>query len=120
MPDLSPQKYIPKLRDNWFKVVPNPEDHNDKSLCIQVIEGPFHYVILKIHGFGTDDSLNDDGSLNCTYKYDIIFTPSDIGERTISDAQGEKFEENIGKAILELLEDTNDSRNNDSGESITK
>ena len=72
MPDLSPQKHIPKLRDNWFRVVPNPEDNNDKSLCIQVIEGPFHYVILKIHGFVTDDSLNDDGSLNCTYKYDII------------------------------------------------
>jgi hypothetical protein len=124
MPDLSPKsEYIPKLRDKWFIVVPNPEDHTDKGLCIQILEGPFHHVILKFKDFKTDPDLNDDGSLTCQYSYDIILSPSNIGERGITDEQGEIFEETLGKVILELIEDSarnDENRNNNTKESVTE
>ena len=124
MPDLSPKsEYVPKLQDKWFIVVPNPEDHTDKGLCIQILEGPFHHVILKFKDFKTEPDLNDDGSLTCQYSYDIILSPSNIGERGITDEQGEIFEETLGKVILELIREdsTNDeNRNNNIKESITE
>tara|TARA_B100000287_G_C20481178_1_gene721239 strand:- start:191 stop:565 length:375 start_codon:yes stop_codon:yes gene_type:complete len=124
MPDLSPKsEYVPKLRDKWFIVVPNPEDHTDKGLCIQILEGPFHHVILKFKDFKTDPDLNDDGSLTCQYSYDIILSPSNIGERGITDEQGEIFEETLGKVILELIEDStrnDENRNNNTKESVTE
>ncbi len=124
MPDLSPKsEYVPKLRDKWFIVVPNPEDHTDKGLCIQILEGPFHHVILKFKDFKTDPDLNDDGSLTCQYSYDIILSPSNIGERGITDEQGEIFEETLGKVILELIEDSarnDENRNNNTKEFVTE
>ena len=123
MPDLSPQKYIQKLKDKWFIVVCNPEDPNDKSLCIQIIDGPFSHVIIKYKDFKTDPELNDDGSLTCQYSYDIIVSPSDIGERNITDEQGRIFEEKIGHAILELIEEeqgSDENRNNNIKESVTE
>ena len=123
MPDLSPQKYIQKLKDKWFIVVCNPEDPNDKSLCIQIIDGPFSHVIIKYKDFKTDPDLNDDGSLTCQYSYDIILSPSNIGERGITDEQGEIFEETLGKVILELIEDSarnDENRNNNTKEFVTE
>ena len=124
MPDLSPKsEYVPKLQDKWFIVVPNPEDHTDKGLCIQILEGPFHHVILKFKDFKTDPDLNDDCSLTCQYSYDIILSPSNIGERGITDEQGEIFEETLVKVILELIEDSarnDENRNNNTKESVTE
>ena len=104
MPDLSPKAHIPKLRDTWYVRIPNPEDPNDNSLCIQIIQGPFRHVVVKYKDFKTDPNLNDDGTLTCQYGYDIITSPSDIGERVITDEQGEIFEEKLGQAILEIIE----------------
>tara|TARA_R100001443_G_scaffold102213_3_gene110353 strand:+ start:1366 stop:1743 length:378 start_codon:yes stop_codon:yes gene_type:complete len=125
MPDLSPKKHVPKLRDNWFVVCSNPEEPNDKSLCIQILQGPFSHVVLKYKDFKTEKGLNDDGTLTCQYSYDIITSPSDIGERIITDEQGKIFEENLGKAILEIIEEynivgDNENRNNNTEESVTK
>ena len=47
MPDLSPQAHVPKLKDNWYMIVSNPEEPDDNSLCIQIKEGPFCHVIVK-------------------------------------------------------------------------
>ena len=124
MPDLSPQKHEPKLKGDWYHICSNPDDPNDNSLCIQIIRGPFRYVIVKYKDFKTDLHLNDDGTLTCQYGYDIISSPSDIGERVITDEQGKIFEENLGKAILELIEeqymDNDEDRNNNLKESVTK
>ena len=124
MPDLSPKAHIPKLRDTWYVRIPNPEDPNDNSLCIQIIQGPFCHVIVKYKDFKTDPNLNDDGTLTCQYGYDIITSPSDIGERGITDEQGKIFEEKLGQAILELIEEhhigNNEDRNNHIKESVTK
>ena len=124
MPDLSPKAHVPKLRDTWFIIIPNPEDPNDNSLCIQIIQGPFCHVVVKYKDFKTDPTLNDDGTLTCQYGYDIITSPSDIGERDITDEQGKIFEENLGKAILEIIEEqhigNNEDRNNNIKESVTE
>ena len=124
MPDLSPRAHVPKLKDTWYTLCSNPEDPNDNSLCIQIISGPFRYVIIKYKDFKTDLELNDDGTLTCQYGYDIITSPSDIGERDITDEQGRIFEEALGRAILEIIEEQhigkNEDRNNNIKESITK
>ena len=124
MPDLSPQAHVPKLKDTWYNIVSNPEDPNDNSLCIQIKQGPFCHVILKYKDFKTDPNINDDGTLTCQYGYDIITSPSDIGERVITDEQGKIFEVNLGKAILEIIEEQtiggNEDRNNNTKESVTE
>ena len=124
MPDLSPQKHIPKLKDNWYIICSNPESPDDNSLCIQIIQGPFCHVIVKYKDFKTDPNLNDDGTLTCQYGYDIITSPSDIGERVITDEQGIIFEEKLGQAILEIIEEhhigNNEDRNNYTKESVTE
>ena len=124
MPDLSPKFHVPKLKDSWYNIVSNPEDPNDNRLCIQIIKGPFSQVIVKYKNFKTNPTLNDDGTLTCQYGYDIITSPSDIGERDITDEQGKIFEETLGRAILEIIEDqhigSDEDRNNNIKESITK
>ena len=124
MPDLSPKAHVPKLKDNWYVRVPNPEDPNDDSLCIQIVDGPFCHVVVKYKDFKTDPTLNDDGTLTCQYGYDIITSPSDIGERVITDEQGKIFEVNLGKAILEIIEEQNiggnEDRNNNTKEFVTE
>ena len=124
MPDLSPQAHVPKLKNTWYNIVSNPEDPNDNSLCIQIKSGPFCHVILKYKDFKTDPNINDDGTLTCQYGYDIITSPSDIGERVITDEQGKIFEVNLGKAILEIIEEQNiggdEDRNNNTKEFVTE
>ena len=122
MPNLAPIVPKRKLRDNWFRVVPDPSDANDKNLCIQIIEGPFSHVILKYKNFKTHPSLNEDGSLDCDYEYDIVMAPIDVGERNITDEQGEIFEKNIGEAIIEILWESaeNENRNSNIKESVTE
>ena len=123
MPNLAP-KHQPtqRLKNSWFRVISNPVDPNDKNLCIQIIEGPFSHVILKYKNFKTHPSLNEDGSLDCDYEYDIVMAPNDVGERNITDEQGEIFEKNIGEAIIEILWESaeNENRNSNIKESVTE
>ena len=110
-----------KLKDNWFRVSTNPEDPNDKNLCIQILEGPFCHVIVKYKNFVTNNELNEDGSLDCDYQYDIIYVPSDIQD-DITDEQGQIFERQLGESIIELISEAaeNANRDNNSGESTNK
>jgi hypothetical protein len=111
-----------KLKDNWFIVTSNPIDPNDKGLCIQIIEGPFIHVIIKYKDFKTHKELNEDGSINCDYGYDIIMAPDNVGDRDITDEQGEIFEKQLGEAIIELLWESaeNENRNSDIEKSVTE
>ena len=121
MPNLAPKIQKKKLKENWFRVVSNPDDPDDKNLCIQILEGPFCHVIVKYKNFVTNNELNEDGSLDCDYQYDIIYVPSDI-EDDITDEQGQIFERQLGETIIELISEAaeNANRDNDSGESTTK
>ena len=56
-------------------------------------------------------------------KLALILSPSNIGERGITDEQGEIFEETLGKVILELIEDSarnDENRNNNTKEFVTE
>jgi hypothetical protein len=66
------------------------------------------------------DKENSDGSLDCNYSYDIVLAPADIGEREISDLEGEKFEKLLGEIILEILQEQineNETRDNNTEKS---
>ena len=123
MPNLAPMNQPKKkLKDNWIIVVPNPTDPNDKGRCLQIIEGPFCHVVVKYKNFETHEEPNEDGTLNCDYSYDIVMAPDDIGNRDITDEQGEIFEKQLGEAIIELLWESaeNENRNSDIEKLITK
>ena len=93
-----------------------------ENLCIQIIEGPFHHVVVKYKNFKLKPKLNEDGSLNCDYEYDIITAPSSIGENGLTDEEGDIFERKLGESLLEILWETanNENRNSNTKESITE
>tara|TARA_R110000765_G_scaffold68368_1_gene132158 strand:+ start:671 stop:1048 length:378 start_codon:yes stop_codon:yes gene_type:complete len=121
MPDLGPQtKNKVGLRDDWYIPVSNPVDPKDNGLCIQITQGPFNHVVIKYNNFKMVDEENSDGSLDCNYSYDIVLAPADIGEREISDLEGEKFEKLLGEIILEILQEQineNETRDNNTKKS---
>ena len=121
MPDLGPQtKNKVGLRDDWYIPVSNPVDPNDLGLCVQITQGPFNHVVIKYNNFKMVDKENSDGSLDCNYSYDIVLAPADIGEREISDLEGEKFEKLLGEIILEILQEQineNETRDNNTKKS---
>ena len=121
MPNLAPKIQKKKLKENWFRVVSNPDDPDDKNLCIQILEGPFCHVIVKYKNFVTNNELNEDGSLDCDYQYDIIYVPSDIQD-DITDEQGQIFERQLGESIIELISEAAEhaNRDNNSGKSTNK
>ena len=123
MPNLAP-KNQPKqrLKNSWFRVISNPVDPNDKNLCIQIIEGPFAHVVVKYKNFSTHPKLNEDGSLDCDYEYEIVMAPHNVGEKDITDEEGEIFEKKIGESIIELLWESaeNENRNSDTEKSTTE
>jgi len=122
MPNLAPILPKKKLKDKWFRVISNPVDPNDKNLCIQIIEGPFAHVVIKYKNFITHSELNEDGSLNCDYEYDIVMAPHNVGEMNITDEEGEIFEKKIGESIIEILWESADNENRNGGteKSITE
>ena len=121
MPDLGPRtKNKVGLRDDWYIPVSNPVDLNDQGLCVQITQGPFNHVVIKYNNFKMVDKENSDGSLDCNYSYDIVLAPANIGEREISDLEGEKFEKLLGEIILEILQEQineNETRDNNTEKS---
>jgi len=123
MPNLAPRIQPKKLKDNWFRICSNPDEDDIESLCIQIIEGPFHHVVVKYKNFKLKSKLNEDGSLDCDYEYDIITAPSTIGEyNKLTDEEGDIFEKKLGESLLEILWETakNENRNSNTKESITE
>ena len=123
MPNLAPRIQPKKLKDNWFRICSNPDEDDVENLCIQIIEGPFHHVVVKYKNFKLKSKLNEDGSLNCDYEYDIITAPSTIGEyNELTDEEGDIFEKKLGESLLEILWETanNENRNSNTKESITE
>ena len=122
MPNLAPKMSPKKLKDNWFRICSNPEEDDPENLCIQIIEGPFHHVVVKYKNFKLKPKLNEDGSINSDYEYDIITAPSTIGEHGLTDEEGEIFEKKLGESLLEILWETanNENRNSNTKEFITE
>ena len=68
------------------------------------------------------ETLNEDGSLDCDYEYEIVIAPHNVGEKDITDEEGEIFEKKIGESIIELLWESaeNENRNSNTEKSITE
>jgi hypothetical protein len=114
MPNLAPVMQPKKfLRNEWFRVVPNPVDETDDGFCIQVLQGPFSHTIYKYVDFKIidDPETADVESVKCSYSYDIVMSPSDIGERDITQEEGEIFERIIGEVLLELIWEASQNEN---------
>lgn len=112
MPNLAPVTKPNKLlRNEWFRVVPNPVDETDEGFCIQVLQGPFSHTIYKYVDFKILEDPDEDNTVKCSYSYDIIMSPSDIGEREITQEEGEIFERVIGEVLLELIWEASQDEN---------
>ena len=87
-----------------FKECSNPNDPEDKSLCIVVQDGsPFDGAIVRYTTFKLADSVGDDGTIGCTYEYDFEIPPHDLGHE-ISDEEGKDFERKLGIWVIEILQ----------------
>ena len=87
-----------------YKVITNPKDPNDKSLCILVQDAsPFDGAVVKYTNFKLAEDSGDDGTIGCTYGYDFEIPPHDLGHE-ISDKEGEDFERRLGKWVIEILQ----------------
>jgi len=119
-----PQIYDPffDVKQPDYKKIPNPNDPDDKSLCIVIQDGSaFDGAVIKYTTFKLADEVNDDETVNCTYEYDIEVPPN---QEEISDEEGVQFEKRLGEWVLDMLQtqlerDATKNRKSDSTESNT-
>ena len=87
-----------------YKECSNPNDPEDKSLCIVVQDGsPFDGAVIKYTNFHLSGEMVHDDSIGCTYEYDIEIPPHDLGHE-ISDKEGSDFEKRLGEWVIEILQ----------------
>ena len=87
-----------------YKVITNPKDPNDKSLCILIQDdSPFDGAVVKYTNFKLAEDAGDDDTVGCTYAYDFEIPPHDLGHE-ISDKEGAEFERRLGIWVIEILQ----------------
>ena len=87
-----------------YKVISNPKDPNDKSLCILIQDAsPFDGAVIKYTDFKLADKAGEDDTIGCTYEYDFEIPPHDLGHE-ISDKEGSEFERKLGIWVIEILQ----------------
>ena len=87
-----------------YKVISNPNDPNDKSLCILIQDAsPFDGSVIKYTNFHLSNEMVHDDSIGCTYEYDFEIPPHDLGHE-ISDEEGKDFEKRLGEWVIEILQ----------------
>ena len=87
-----------------YKVITNPKDPNDKSLCILIQDAsPFDGAVVKYTNFKLAEDAGDDDTVGCTYAYDFEIPPHDLGHE-ISDKEGAEFERRLGIWVIEILQ----------------
>ena len=66
--------------DAPYKECSNPNDPEDKSLCIVIQDGsPFDGAIVRYTTFKLAGEAGDDDTVGCTYEYDNEIPPHDLG-----------------------------------------
>ena len=87
-----------------YKVISNPKDPNDKSLCILIQDAsPFDGAVIKYTDFKLSGEAGDDDTVGCTYEYDFEIPPHD-SDYEISDKEGVDFEKRLGEWVIEILQ----------------
>ena len=111
--------------DDLYKECSNPNDPNDKSLCIVIQDAsPFDGAVIRYTSFKLveQDLTGDD--IACQYEYDIEVPPHDLGYE-ITEKDGKEFEKRLGEWIIEIIQKQMDKyaaadRDNNIKESITQ
>ena len=90
--------------DALYKECSNPNDPEDKSLCIVVRDdSPFDGAIVRYTTFKLveQELIGDD--IACQYEYEIEVPPHDLGYE-ITDEDGQQFEKRLGEWVIEILQ----------------
>ena len=81
----------------------NPNDPEDKSLCILVRDGSkFDGAIIRYTTFKLLEQELTGSEIACRYEYEIEVPPEDADK--ISDKEGIKFEKKLGEWVIEILQ----------------
>ena len=87
-----------------YKECTNPNDPNDKSLCIVVQDAsPFDGAVVRYTSFKLVEQELDGNDIACQYEYDIEVPPHDLGYE-ITDKDGQEFEKRLGEWVIEILQ----------------
>ena len=90
--------------DAPYKECTNPNDPNDKSLCLVVQDAsPFDGAVVRYTSFKLVEQELDGNDIACQYEYDIEVPPHDLGYE-ITDKDGEEFERKLGEWVIEILQ----------------
>ncbi len=108
-----------KVRDTFFdldtdqyKVIDNPNNSKDKSLCVLVQDAsPFDGAVIKYTNFKLEEQELGEDTLGCTYEYDIEVPPHDLGHE-ITEQEGDEFERRLGVWVIEILQKQMDRMTN--------
>ena len=74
-----------------YKECTNPNDPNDKSLCIVVQDAsPFDGAVVRYTSFKLVEQELDGNDIACQYEYEIEVPPHDLGYE-ITDKDGQEF-----------------------------
>jgi hypothetical protein len=90
--------------DAPYKECSNPNDPEDKSLCILIRDdSPFDGAVVRYTTFKLveQELMGDD--IACQYEYEIEVPPHDI-RHEITNEEGKEFEKNLGQWVIEILQ----------------
>ena len=90
--------------DAPYKECSNPNDPEDKSLCIVVQDGsPFDGAVVRYTTFKLVEQELTGSDIACQYEYEIEVPPHDLGHK-ISNEEGQAFEKCLGEWIIEIIQ----------------
>ena len=87
-----------------YKECTNPNDPDDKSLCIMVMDdSPFDGAIVRYTSFKLVEQELTGNDIACQYEYEIEVPPNNI-EHKISEEDGQAFEKRLGEWVIEIIQ----------------
>ena len=90
--------------DAPYKECSNPNDPEDKSLCIVVQDGsPFDGAVVRYTTFKLVEQELIGSDIACQYEYEIEVPPHDLGYE-ITEKDGKEFEKCLGEWIIEIIQ----------------
>ena len=87
-----------------YKECTNPNDPEDKSLCIVVMDdSPFDGAIVRYTSFKLVEQELVGDDIACQYEYEIEVPPHDISHE-ITNEEGTEFETRLGEWVIEIIQ----------------
>ena len=103
--------------EKTYQKVPHPYNVDDPDdACIEILKGPFRGVIVKYGPFKVSRP-DENGDVDSTYEYDVVYVPDTMFENKFTDEQGKEFEYLLGQILIKLcVDETTDERVNEKEE----